>query len=59
MSRALRHWQFWRCGLGVTTNSKAIQVYLPYLRGIIACVETDDLLYKGTPDPSEHRQDKR
>ncbi|GMK53606.1 hypothetical protein CspeluHIS016_0101920 [Cutaneotrichosporon spelunceum] len=28
---------------------EAVQVYLPYLRGIIACLDTDDLLFKGDP----------
>ncbi|BEJ13806.1 hypothetical protein CspHIS471_0309800 [Cutaneotrichosporon sp. HIS471] len=28
---------------------EAVQVYLPHLRGIIACLDTDDLLFKGDP----------
>ncbi|WVO13475.1 hypothetical protein L204_101094 [Cryptococcus depauperatus] len=27
----------------------AVQVYLPYLRGMIACLEADELLFKGEP----------
>ncbi|WWD19079.1 pH-response regulator protein palC [Kwoniella shandongensis] len=27
----------------------AVQVYLPYLRGIVACLDADELLFKGEP----------
>ncbi|KAK8854775.1 pH-response regulator protein palC [Kwoniella newhampshirensis] len=27
----------------------AVQIYLPYLRGIIACLDADELLFKGEP----------